>query len=402
MFRIRHRVCKSLSLLNFILYLVNSRSSSHQRPQSSTTPETHLSNSAPTSDDLHNTEVLGKKAKIRERSYSAMLPHNITVDQMKELTTNLSITKQTGLIPEEGATTTDTTSQSRRTAHTMEQSNNTDKKHTQTDTSQDQNSNSQLDTKGAQKSTNSANHDLETVDGEVQILPPVVRQGELGMKIKVKRLRTFNNSVISETTSTDAPADNMQEPGTIIAAAIDSRAVKKLPRLQEKKKEQAEASSHVSSQSPETKERLKDGSSEQALHDTTSSSSLRKVSIVSLGEIPPSKSQQTDQRHRQHRRKRRHSSEGRLVGSLSRLSQGWSPPQLETIEPIVGSPLHTPRRRSKTAGAGESQYAVRGPREPEGSAANLEALRSQMTSPGMFISVDVNEFLQDIDAENPA
>ena len=383
---------------------MNSRSLNHQRPRSSTTPETQLSNSAPASGDLHDTKVLGKKAKIRQRSYSAMLPHNVTVDQMKELTANLSITKQTGLIPEEGTSTTDATSESRRTAHTIDRSTNTDKKHPQTDISRDQHNNSQLDAKGAQKLINSAEYDLETVDGKVQILPPVVRQGELGMKIEVKRLRTFNNSVISETTSTDVAADKKQEPGTIVVAAIDSRTVKRLPRLQETKKEQAETSSHFSSQSPETNERLRDGPSDRALHDTTSSSSPRKVSIVSLGETPPSsKSQQTRQRQQQHRRKRRHSSsEGKLVGSLSRLSQGWSPPQLETIEPIVGSPLHTPRRRSKTAGAGDSVYAVRGPRQPEGSAADLEALRSQMTSPGMFISVDVNEFLQDIEAENPA
>ena len=334
-----------------------------------------------------------------------MLPHNVTVDQMKELTANLSITKQTGLIPEEGTSTTDATFESRKTAHTIiERSTNMDKKHPQTDTPRDQHNNSQFDANGAQNLTNSAEYDLETVDGKVQILPPVVRQGELGMKIEVKRLRTFNNSVISETTSTDVVTDKKQEPGTTVVAAIDSRTVKRLPRLQEKKKEQAEASSHFSPQSPETNERLRDGPSDRALHDTTSSSSLRKVSIVSLGETPPSsKSQQTHQRHQQHRRKRRHSSsEGKPVGSLSRLSQGWSPPQLETMEPIVGSPLHTPRRRSKTAGAGDSLYAVRGPREPEGSAADLEALRSQMTSPGMFISVDVNEFLQDIEAENPA
>ena len=91
---------------------------------------------------------------------------------------------------------------------------------------------------------------------------------------------------------------------------------------------------------------------------------------------------------------------------MSRLSQGWSPPQLETIEPIVGSPLHTPRKQSQTTGAtaGDSrQAASRGTLREQGSMLELEALRSQMTSPGMFISVDVNEFLRDIDADiNPA
>ena len=313
-----------------------------------------------------------------------MLPRNVTIDQMRELTANLSITKQTGLMPEEVTATNTTTTEPRKTAHTV--GSNTDRQ-----TTASQNSTSQLDAKGAQKSTNSE-HDLETVDtptGKIQILPPVVRQGELGMKIEVKRLRTFSDSVIAETARLSAhqAVDEKQQTTTV----ANSRVIKRLPKLQEKEKKEAQTSSHVSSQSPEMKERLQDDPSNRTLHVTTSSSSLRKVSIVSLGETP-SKSQQTD-RHWQYRRKRRHS-EGKQVGS-SRLSQGWSPPQLETIEPIVGSPLHTPRKRSQTTG--DSQ-AVRG----QGSVLDLEALRSQMTSPGMFISVDVNEFLQDIDADNPA
>ena len=312
-----------------------------------------------------------------------MLPRNVTVDQMRELTANLSITKQTGLIPEEVTATNTTTTESRKTAHTV--SSNTGRQ-----TTASQNSTSQLDTKGAQKFTNSE-HDLETVGtptDKIQILPPVVRQGELGMKIEVKRLRTFSDSAIAETArlSADQVANEKQQT----TAVANSRVIKRLPKLQEKEIKQAETPPHVS-QSPETKERLKD---DGTLHATTSSSSLRKVSIVSLGETP-SKSQQTD-RHWQHRRKRRHS-EGKQVGS-SRLSQGWSPPQLETLEPVVGSPLHTPRKQPQTMG---DSCAARAPRE-QGSVLDLEDLRSQMTSPGMFISVDVNEFLQDIDADNPA
>lgn len=361
-------------------------------------PEVHLGNSASTAGDPHDTEGLGRKSKVRQRSYSAMLPRNATVDQMRELTANLSITKQTGLIPEEGNATNTTTEP--RTAHTIDSI--LDKKQTHTDTSQ--NGASQIDAKDAQKSTISE-QDVDTVDtpaGKIQILPPVVRQGELGMKIEVKRLRTFSDSVISETTSTSlVAADKKSQSGTVATtAAINSRTVKRLPKLQEKEKKEAEISSHLS-RSPETKERLQDDLSDRTLPVTMSSSSLRKVSIVSLGETP-SKSQQTDVRHRQHKRKRRHS-EGKLVGSGSRLSQGWSPPQLETIEPIVGSPLHTPRgRQSQTTAAGVvSLYAGRGPGEPLGSESELEALRSQMTSPGMLISVDVNEFLQDIDVDNP-
>ena len=323
-----------------------------------------------------------------------MLPRNVTVDQMRELTANLSITKQTGLIPEEVTATNTTTTESRKTAHTV--SSNTDRQ----TTAASQNSTSQLDAKGAQKSTNSE-HDLEIVDpptGKIQILPPVVRQGELGMKIEVKRLRTLSDSVIAETASANLTVNDHEKvkQQTETVAVANSRAIKRLPKLQEKEKKQAETSSHVS-QSPEMKERLKDDPSDHRLHVTTSSSSLRKVSIVSLGETP-SKSQQTD-RHWQHRRKRRHS-EGKQVGN-GRLSQGWSPPQLETIEPIVGSPLHTPRKQT-TAAQGHSHAVGSTGTGVQGSLLDLEALRSQMTSPGMFISVDVNEFLQDIDTDNPA
>lgn len=383
---------------------MNSRSSSHQRPRSCTAPEVHLSNSVPTSGDPHDTDGgQGKKAKVRNRSYSAMLPRNATVDQMRELTANMSITKQTALIPE-GGTATNTTSEPIKTAHTIDSS--TDKKKTAQTSATSQNSTSQLDSKEAQRSANSE-LDVDTVHtltgNTVQILPPVVRQGELGMKIEVKRLRKFSDSVISETTgSAGVPADDEKQKSRTVAAAVNSRTVKRLPKLQEKEKKQAETLHHIS---PEMKARLKDGPPDQTLDVTTSSSSLRKVSIVSLGETPP-KSQQTDvMSHQQHRRKRRHS-EGKLVGSGTRLSQGWSPPQLETIEPIVGSPLHTPRKQSQTTGAtaGDSrQAASRGTQREQGSMLELEALRSQMTSPGMFISVDVNEFLRDIDADiNPA
>ena len=368
--------------------LVNSRSSNSQRPRSCTTPEVYLGSTLGDPQN-HDSEGFGKRMKAMKRSYSAILPRKVTVDLTRELTANLSITKQTALIPEE-AMATNTTAESSKTTGTV--NSNTDKEQTQTKTSH--NSTSQPSKNRAQKSTNSE-HDVETVDtltGKIQILPPVVRQGELGMKVEVRRLRTFSDSVVSETaSSTLAVADGKQQTGTVTA---NSRAIKRLPKLQEKEKKQAEKSSHVSSQSPEAREKPKDDPSDQTLHVTTSSSSLRKVSIVSLGESP-SKSQYTD-RYRQQRRKRRHS-EGKQVGS-GRLSQGWSPPQLDTIEPIVGSPLHTPRKRSQTVG---ENHAVGSPGD-QGSVLDLEALRSQMTSPGMLISVDVNEFLQDIDADDPA
>ena len=78
---------------------------------------------------------------------------------------------------------------------------------------------------------------------------------------------------------------------------------------------------------------------------------------------------------------------------------------METIEPIVGSPLHTPRKRSTQTMTvpGNSHAAVGGSGiGGKGSILDLEAIRSHMTSPGMFISIDVNEFLQDIDTNDPA
>ena len=316
-----------------------------------------------------------------------MVPRNVTIDQMREPAANLSITKQTALIPEEDNATNTTCAESNKTTLNS----NTDNEQTQTKASQT--GTSQSNKAEAQKSSNSE-HDLETAEdtstGKIQILPPVVRQGELGMKVEVRRLRTFSDSVVSETASTTLAVDGKQQTGIV---AANSRAIKRLPKLQEKEKKQTEKSSHISSQSPETREKPKDDPSDRT---STSASSLRRVSIVSLGETQ-SKSQHTD-RHRQQRRKRRHS-EGKQAGS-GRLSQGWSPPQLNTIEPIVGSPLHTPRKQTQTTGDSHAVGAG-GPGE-QGSLLDLEALRSQMTSPGMLISVDVNEFLQDIDPDDPA
>ena len=366
----------------------HSQSPKHQRPRSYTVPGVHLGNPGPASGDNGRNESLGKRDKVRKRSYSAaVLPHNVSVDQMRELTANLSITNQTGLIPEEG-TMTNTPTES---IETTKANSHTGKNQTQLTTSQ--NNTFQLDTKGGQKSSNQ-DHDVQTLDtltDKIQVLPPVVRQGELGMKVEVKRLRTHRDSSSLETSNATLIVDDKQQTGTV----ANSRGAKRLPKLQEKEKKQAEKLSHVSSQSPETKQKPNDDPTAQTLCDTASSPSLRKVSIVSLGETP-SKSQQTD-RHRK-RRKRRHS-EGRQVVGGGRLSQGWSSPQLGTIEPVVGSPLHTPRKqsRSQTAQQGNS-HAVHGGTGTgeQGSLLDVEAIRSQMTSPGMFISVDVNEFLQDI------
>ena len=247
--------CDISHLFLLSLHAVNSQSPDYQRPRSWTTPGVHFGSSGLASDDNGDSESNTKRAKVRKRSYSAMLPHNVSVDQVKELTANLSITKQTGLIPEEHATTNMTTAPTK----TNTANNHTHKNQTQNKTTR--NSTSQLNTKGAQKYSN-LDYDLHTTDksaGKIQILPPVVRQGELGMKIEVNRLKTISDSSTLEQTSNITPTvDDRQQTGMIPNQSLtpNSRAIKRLSKFQEKEKKQAAGkSSHTLSQSPEMNEK---------------------------------------------------------------------------------------------------------------------------------------------------
>lgn len=342
-------------------------------------PEVHCGSSG----YLRDNGDFDTRRKDKKRSYSAVtLPHRVSVDKMRELTANLSITKQTGLIPEDTTT-------NKSTEATVGSNDPTNRDQRQT--KMPQNSTPRLGTSEAK----SSEHNLETLDAltdKIQVLPPVVRQGELGqIKVEVKRFSNVWNPATPETANS-VPKMNDKQQSSVRES--HSRAIKRLPKVRDKERMGAEKSSHLS---PESKEKSNTDPPDEGSFVARSSSSMRKVSIVSLGETS-SILQQTEKHHRHLRRKRRHS-ESRQMGS--QLSQGWSSPRLDSIEPVVGSPLHTPRKHSAPMMVAQrNSHKMSSSSGVQGSLIDLEALQSQATSPGMFISVDVNEFLRDIENDD--
>ena len=373
----------------------------NRRPRSCTEPGGLLSGTRTVTQDQRYGGGAGKGAKVKRRSYSAVLQHdNVPVGRLKELASNLSVSQQTGLIPEGKPPT------GGRTINPIKTGNNGSRNQKLTDTTP-------IATE-VPHSTESAQNfsdiqkDLPATDttttttadaNKIQILPPVVRFGELGMRVEVTRLRAakssgIRNSVNSRKSSTTTSTVELKEQNRTTNEV--------LPSIGHRERNETDNSRYLLSQNQatrtETSEERGDQKDKANSHDTVSRStptSPVKVSIVSLGETPGSKPEsQQSGRHQQRRRRRRHS-EGRQLG-VGRLSQGWSPPR--DIEALVGSPLHTPRRQSRsTTPRGGRSHVTKASTNEEQSTNELDARRSLMTSPGLMINIDVNEFLRDAD-----
>ena len=371
----------------------------NRRPRSCTEPGGLLSGTQTVTQDQRYGGGAGKGAKVKRRSYSAVLQHdNVPVGRLKELASNLSVSQQTGLIPEGKSLI------GGRTTNLIKTGNNGSRNQKLTDTTPIATEVPHR-TEGAQKFSD-VQEDLQATDttadadaSKIQILPPVVRFGELGMRVEVTRLRAakssgIRNSVNSRKSSTTTSTVELKEQNRTMNEV--------LPSIGHREKNETDNSRYLLSQNQatrtETSEERCDQKDKANSHDTLSRStptSPVKVSIVSLGETPGIRPEsQQSGRHQQRRRRRRHS-EGRQLG-VGRLSQGWSPPR--DIEALVGSPLHTPRRQSRsTTPRGGRSHVTKASTNEEQSINELDTRRSLMTSPGLMINIDVNEFLRDAD-----
>lgn len=400
-----HITCLFIIIL-YIHIIVGGQPQNNQRARSSTVPGAYVGNQLPAHRDQHHKRDSTKRINGKGRSYSAVLQGSVPVNRLKELTADLSITQHTGFIPEEGPVTN---------------------KHTKTINIDDRNQRQTLDSQtnalhGVEKIQNSnkirnesQTNDTNGTNDDAQMLPPVVRHGESGMKVEVKRLKATRDSVseMNQGQSTVSPSN----VGNIVQSTeMNHSKDQALPQLGTKEKPTANSALHFLSQPTPTKvetSKLKeegDGQKNQSIssHDSGSKStpsSPRRVNIVSLGEVPTARprSQQTSRHQQRTERRRRRHSEGRPIGG-GRLSRGWSPPQ--TIdEPLVGSPLHTPRKQSNNEASntlmGNSRKVTKVVGNDRQSTNELETTRSLMTSPGLMINIDVNEFLQDTPADDP-
>lgn len=365
---------KKLSTLwhNIIICVLVTTQLSYQRPRSCTTPGLDIGNPRPAG---HGGSRSGKSA--RKRSYSAVLPRNLPIDQLKELTSTMSVTQQTGFMPEE-KTNTDS-----EITNPITTSDN-DRRNQMTKTSQTDISHHKDKAQNFSYPSMTGNK-LEigqTSNDKLQILPPVVRHGELAMKVEVRRLKVSRDSITLDSNQVVTTTSEQTEQSTATNCIVDNG----LPQLSTNGLNVSKPPAKTS----ESETNEENSGEKIATRDISSPrstpSSPTKVSIVSVGEASTVRP-----KSHLHRRRRRHSN-GRLLGS-GHLSQGWSPPQ--AIEPLVGSPLHTPRKQPQVKGRRELVNEEQQSKE-------LEATRSLMTSPGLMINVDVNEFLQDTDADDPA
>ena len=323
----------------------------------------------------------GRREKRRSRSYTAAVtPNNVQIERLKELAAGLSITKTTGLMPKEEPRTNASADKVEKDCNggdgrkSTKESQNHTPSHTE----------GTLDITQSPSTDRDMQHMAVDTTGNIQMLPPVVTHGELGMKVEVKGLKVMK----------DLASSNVNQNLISTAMTVSSREhilESSNSMINPQMRRKAEKSPYFMSQSSTTTdERLNRTMPRTRSGESKSNpSSPKKVSIVSLGE--------TQLVRPKIRLRRRRHSEGRQLGS-GRLSRGWSPPQ--TIEPLVGSPLHTPRRpsQSATVRGGSRMSEVKG---DEGQANEFESVRSSMTSPGLMINVDVNEFLRDIDTDNP-
>ena len=351
-------------------------SGQRSRSRSCTTPGVPLDNPRSTG---HNDIIARKGVKLRERSRSATMPNNMPVDLLKELTANLSVTQQTALLPEEESMTTASTGGT----DSIKTSGN-DNNQMRADTPQH---NTSPHTDRAQNLSSSKETDCEMQTsevpvGQIRVLPPVIRQGQLAMKVEVRRLKATKGANASDLNQKTHPSVDAREQNIEANGKVE----KGLPHVLSAMERHSPKPLAVKSESKEGNNGQQRPITHQDVSSRSSPSSPVKVSIVSLGEAPTVRPRSQLQR----RRKRRHS-DGRPPGS-GRLSQGWSPPQ--AIEPLVGSPLHTPRKWSQDKGRRDLAN--------ESNEKEFEARRSLMTSPGLMINVDVNEFLKDTEADDPA
>ena len=341
-----HRTCAHNYI--FISPVASLERGLDKRPKSSATPgfmsHKEASNQQVWSEDRN---------KLRKRSYSAVLPRNVSDEALRQL---LLISRQTAL-----------SHKGLRHRHTYSEPTPT------------------------------------------KTLPPVVSHGELGMKIEVKGLRSTNSprnsprgknsprhhkghlesnspgrknspkhqrdhleSVVSSHSSSgrlppisDPPQlEKGDDEKEVIDVKVTVSTSKPHPQDHDKDKDGEESLTSSANQSTFPPKTVSSGSQQMKL---STSSGSPKMNVVSIGEA------REVGRTNIHRSKRHTSGKGRL-------SSGWSPPQ--PIQPLKGSPIHTPPK--KTGGAGQENEGER----------DLRAEVVASPTPSMTINVNVNEFLE--------
>ena len=292
-----------------------------QRPRSSTAPSIHF-DLPDSNSQAHNYERVGKKVNLKRRSYSAVLTRHLRTGQLLHL---LSISKHTGLVPSSNGL--------------MENTSDV---------------NEMVPQESPFPSPRNEN------SSSAGILPPVVQHGELGMTIKVRRLR---KDVSDKPADSSTPQKSTSQPESHVNTSkksLSDSSSNKLPQIQ--------SSPEALKENSVTQPKSSQPAEESPIKNITPFTSPIKVSIVSIGETNKVESRSKVAKPKRHTSGKQNS---------GRLSLGWSPPQ--PIEALKGSPLNTPTKK----------VTVDSP--------TLTTDDGRPSTPGLTINVDVNEFLLDLD-----
>lgn len=338
----------------------------HQRPRSSTAPGVHFD----LSDDPTSGWV-GKRVKVRQRSHSAILARTVNTEHLMKL---LSVSKQTALLPEEVSEPTNPKSPIPERA---------DQKRYP-----------------VKKSANAAaGESTHSSEKQSKILPPVVRNKELVMKIEVRGIHkqderegdvprtstecqgagvsnTHNSTKHSPRLATLPPLSN----GAPVASKKQSSNLEQAQNNNLKTPNPVSLSNSKVKHEEKTEKTVEISLETNHKHSSDSNNTANKnvspnrVTVVSIGERPTLNERPKSKNPKQRR-------------SSGRLSLGWSPPQ--PIEPISGNPLSIPVRQPASIGKKGNKGQEKETNQ------EMTYLESRPVSSSMRININVNEFLED-------
>ena len=326
---------------------------SRQRPRSSTAPGVHFD--LPESPDGEGRERVGKRVKLKRRSYSAVSARSVNTHHLLK---TMLVSRHTGLVPQKFKS---------------------------------------LETSSTSEAASNPSVHPPSNRGKA-VLPPVVQHGELGMKIEVKGLRgTLDASNDGPSPNTPKRVTESYEPpkfSTKLPPITNSPSIMEQKSPNPSSNTYSPISSTTSAPSNDTQPAVSLASNEtsqekQTINHIATRNESPKVTIVSIGEAEAV--DEVQRGNKPHKRKRHPS--GNQTG---RLSLGWSSPK--PIELLKGNSLPTPSSDARafthpSSHSSRSKFMAKG---TAGQSIEAETETERVMSPNM-ISVDVNEFLLDVE-----
>ena len=327
-----------------------SKQYNQQRPRSSTTPGVHFDLPGPESSEEGRVKV-GRKVKPKRRSYSAVSARSVDTHQLLKF---LSVSRQTGLVPQKSIS---------------------------------------LENCVEAALSYPSKQEPSPRDRVKTLLPPVIQDDGVGMKIEVKGLRRMSEDGPSLSTPRQPPEpQEAPEASTKLPPITASPSATKKESLSNSKSDTQNQPCSANATTPSsnsTQPSVNTSNTETKVHTANTSTSPRKVTIVSIGEAEVVEERQKSSKSHKHKRHPGSSQTGRL-------SLGWSPTR--PIEPLKGNSLPVPHPNTRTwnysTGKSSTRSKNEGETDRQSSAEGSEMER--VLSPNNMLIVDVNEFLSDM------